>query len=543
MRSTLRHLETLLPAALLLIASASTAHAQVIAFDIESLGAPGTTDWEDNCATELDLIHGPGHGLTPKLPIDKEYFPENFGTDSTPQLEHCSSTDPYACLHRVTIDTYHYPHSVCSDGSPGTFYVRPGRNGSEGKWMIHLQGGGGCTSYEECVSRWCGVQGAYSAAKMSTDWDDPAADEPDVLERAIGLGARELPSAVTNGLEDWNHVYVYYCSSDAWMGRKTNVSLTNQAGDRTVSLRARGHTILSTMRKMLRHNGPTTTSWFPAGVTLPDLDLATDIVFSGTSAGAIGAIENADWFLSSFPGANTALVLDAIVSPTQDAIDFHDLETQWPPGSGTYVDYGWARDELLRQAWQPGGYFALVNAFVDQTCRDTMNLSILDISHLCSHTSGLLHGETHSGTPFIETPTFIRAALNDEVIWGSLSPILEVPDGAGGHDPVDRPTFVHMMRDSLVDLFHNTTPVTGVFAPRCGPHVGLSLHNAFFEDTTEDVTETSPGVFVAGGVVSTFHDALASWYGTLASGGSPSLRYIDHPVAADRTSSCSLLAF
>src|SRR5688572_12813266 len=57
-------------------------------------------------------------------------------------------------LKRVTIDRGQYPDAVCNDATPGAFYVgRYTRDEDRNKWVIFLQGGGGCGSGQACVDR------------------------------------------------------------------------------------------------------------------------------------------------------------------------------------------------------------------------------------------------------------------------------------------------------------------------------------------------------------------------------------------------------
>ena len=49
---------------------------------------------------------------------------------------------------------------------------------------------------------------------------------------------------------------------------------------------------------------------------VPDLDAATDVIFTGTSAGAKGAIQNADWFLGVLAAPTKRLVIDANMDMT-----------------------------------------------------------------------------------------------------------------------------------------------------------------------------------------------------------------------------------
>ncbi len=100
------------------------------------------------------------------------------------------------CLHRVDIDPVEFPHAVCSDGTSPSFYVREASTlADENRWVIHLQGGGGCTDEATCRARWCGDNGSYTAAVMSNDWnDDGIVDRP---EEAWILGiSADVPARV-----------------------------------------------------------------------------------------------------------------------------------------------------------------------------------------------------------------------------------------------------------------------------------------------------------------------------------------------------------
>ncbi len=70
------------------------------------------------------------------------------------------------------------PDAVCNDGSPALMYIRPADAAYAGnmtpassKWLIFLDGGGGCHDEDACLeTRWCGFGGAVfdRAGKMSS---------------------------------------------------------------------------------------------------------------------------------------------------------------------------------------------------------------------------------------------------------------------------------------------------------------------------------------------------------------------------------------
>ena len=56
--------------------------------------------------------------------------------------------------------------AVCLDGSPAGYFIE---RGTTHGWLMHLQGGGWCTSLEECEERARGSLG--SSASYATDRD------------------------------------------------------------------------------------------------------------------------------------------------------------------------------------------------------------------------------------------------------------------------------------------------------------------------------------------------------------------------------------
>ena len=80
-------------------------------------------------------------------------------------------------LLRRTIDLGVYPDARCNDGSAAVMYIRPANAAYGGnpivnvsrKWVIFLDGGGGCRDADECLlTRWCSGGGAVfdRAGKM-----------------------------------------------------------------------------------------------------------------------------------------------------------------------------------------------------------------------------------------------------------------------------------------------------------------------------------------------------------------------------------------
>jgi hypothetical protein len=447
-----------------------------------------------------------------------------FGTPSAPsgasQISDCTA-NPGACnVWRTTIDNNTFPKAICADGSPGVFYVRPGFGDDINKWVIHLQGGGRCSNHDECLERWCGMQGnlPYTANKMSTDWDGNGNIDVPVRGNAPGMA----DDRVDNPFGRWNHVWMYYCSSDTWMGRANEVDYTGPAGQLNFSVNYRGHTILSAARRMLRKNSANPAWTSDNGtfndepvdpVTMPDLDDASDILFTGTSGGGNGAVHNVDWFMTPLSATTKRLVVDATMEISDSVSASHnvwmDLDLD---GTGDLPHLSHRINEQL-DSWS-SGWFNDINAFVDQSCRDYYQpLDRLDRCSLkiMALTLGL------NADPLVETESFVRLDLED----GSVSKrwTQEWPTGGrlliGGSSgrETTRDDFTVTMRETLVDLYNGSNSnVTGIFAPRCAKHVGLESQQAYADHLTPNSSPLIGGWTAAWGTEQSFRDTLWDWY-------------------------------
>jgi len=213
----------------------------------------------------------------------------------TPPLPACG-TIPASELHRVRLAD---PLAVCNDGSPAVMFVRPAPletspgvpNPRRNEWIIWLEGGGSCVNAAECADRWCDLQqGPYSARKMSSRWEDWAIGK-------VGI----FGTNASNHFTDFNFVSVKYCSSDAWTGRRTvdqpesdSPSPPDGSGIHYPRYRVAYHGayIVDAVIRALQQPGGVTAD--DACVTMPSLADATEVLFSGTSAGGAGATYNAN---------------------------------------------------------------------------------------------------------------------------------------------------------------------------------------------------------------------------------------------------------
>jgi len=387
-------------------------------------------------------------------------------------------------LQRFTIDTKRFPEAICNDGSPAVFYfARYTTDADRDKWVIMLQGGGGCTSGQSCAERWCSIDTNYGMDKMTSTLTKPQI-------RGNGI----LDPRAENHFGGWNRVLVFYCSSDSWSGTKTSkqhAASGNTAIDYDIHFKGTRiiDAVLDTLRRTSRGRASA-----PPGTTaraLPDLDSATHVVFSGSSAGGIGTIYNADRVGAKLKAANPPLVYKAVIDagfpPSADARDYtHTAACLSNPLACNYsnvLQFSYANVDQ-----------GLYGAVTDESC----------LAWHAAHQPGTewrCGDATHVVVHHVTTPMFIHMDEQDESIGGSF-----VEDGYG--TPADFGRGVEQQLRDLATL--NTTAeegsvrnggaplaTPGSYGPQCTDHESLKEDSAFFEVKIASLS---------------YHDVLWNWW-------------------------------
>lgn len=169
-----------------------------------------------------------------------------------------------------------YPQALCNDGTPGAYVFRPGVGGGAKRWIIYLEGGGLCADAASCKQRY-----DTTPFYMTSNGANDGQVYPTALE-----GLKSTDKAVNPDFYDANLVQIYYCSSDTWSG--------DRAGDGALPTdnlgrwHFRGRSILSAVLAEL----------LPQGLTA-----AAEVLLTGSSAGAIGVVNNADDVRAALPAA------------------------------------------------------------------------------------------------------------------------------------------------------------------------------------------------------------------------------------------------
>ena len=134
-----------------------------------------------------------------------------------PSLPHASSNK----WKLNKLDHAKYPMARCLDGSMGAFWLNQGWGSGSDKWIVHLEGGGWCTTLSECYGRAQSFQ--FDSLGSSLGWASEAdCDAKSVWTQPCNSGGHQGFSSsdpTINPLHhNWNKVYVGYCDGASYLG-------------------------------------------------------------------------------------------------------------------------------------------------------------------------------------------------------------------------------------------------------------------------------------------------------------------------------------
>eukprot|EP01083_Nonionella_stella_P197329 725587_1 len=156
----------------------------------------------------------------------------------------------------------------CMDGSPAGLYYSAPPSGSSNLWIITIKGGGGCYTKSKCDQR------AKTSSGSSNYW--PA------TEQFHEFGELSNDPSINPDFYTGHKILCYYCSSDGWMGQRTEPS----SNPDTWGYIFGGHLIFENLMEYAFEN-------------LGLLD-AEYVLLTGASAGGIGLFTNVDWLGDQF---------------------------------------------------------------------------------------------------------------------------------------------------------------------------------------------------------------------------------------------------
>jgi hypothetical protein len=392
-------------------------------------------------------------------------------------------------LARFVIDTETFPEAVCNDGTPGIFYYAPATKVEDrNKWIIFLQGGGSCRDGQSCAERWCSVDTNYGFDKMTSSVSKPAI-------RGQGF----MDPAPKNRFGSWNRVLIFYCSSDTWAGTstRTTTGALNGGPPREFEIYFRGSRIIDAVIDTLRYAAPAPSrrrvvrhererisprrEVEPAATPWPDLDLATDILFAGSSAGGEGARSNMDRVGAKLRAVNPGVayrgLIDAAYGTLSDRSDFTRT---------TYCANDPVRGcsyETFTQATYQEVHVNFEARRGDESCQQWHSANLPGTEWRCGDAE-------HVNQNHLTTPFFIHQDLQDTQVGGTfVDPNFGTPSD-----------FARRVEDELRNMEVPEEPrgaMPGLFLPQCTDHESFTNDSAVFQVKIDGRS---------------YHDAVWNWW-------------------------------
>ena len=234
--------------------------------------------------------------------------------------------------------------ALCNDFTPAGYFARI--DPSNTRWVVFLEGGGGCTTPESCNERFIveNIRDHYTTTvnrsrvvNVTAAWNNfrnnplsvtsklmtslwrfaPSAAK---LSRSWSIEGEDLLSANISKNPDfysYNHILIPYCTSDLWLQQTASYKLALQPGfnfifDPTATSHQftfRGAIVLRSVVSDL--------------VQQYNFSNASEVVFAGSSAGGVGVLNHAKWLHDKLP---STCRLSAITDSSW-FIDFRDTIT------------------------------------------------------------------------------------------------------------------------------------------------------------------------------------------------------------------------
>ena len=368
--------------------------------------------------------------------------------------------------------------ALCNDYSKAVYYLEelPGAK----DWIIFFEGGGGCSTFEECNNRYRDVT---TRVLMSSGKLPGYVSGNDLLSN----------DSNTNPLfHNYNHVLVPYCSQDAYLANSplpsTAFEFVDDPGENNFVYRGR-IIFQSVIKDLVQGHG---------------LVNSTKIVLAGSSAGGVGIVNNLDW------------VEDTLRNATPSG--------QTTPELAAIVDSSWF---ILFNGYHAVNYSQAAAVMLDissPACNDfTLGFPC------CTSLACLFTNEYHTS----RTPVFAITSLYDIfTLQDILRSYLEDFSFTSDQDFLKLfNTYGALINESLLQSFKSQRNLS-IFAPSCTQHVYLATSSLWDESGMLNATVNSTfkqDVFeltnpVRGGhwdsvTIDThnltsisLHDALQSWY-------------------------------
>jgi hypothetical protein len=334
----------------------------------------------------------------------------------------------------------------CLDGSPGGYYMRThnakGEAADPKKWVVFMQGGGWCSSDESCAERSAGKLGS------STGWGPTYTD---AYEGSQTFAMKPFDS--------YTIIYGMYCDGGSWTGNAP----PKVVGGKTIYYR--GRPLLDALLDDLLAKG---------------LAAATDLLWSGCSAGGLTTYVHADYVASRMPsGVKTLALADAMFAVESDSFGGKPL---YP----ARMQWGYA-------AWN-------ASSSINQKCLKALGGSDGSTGWKC------MFGAT--AAQYVETPLFV---VNSKFDTWQQAAIIGVNCTVAKCDAKEQ-TFWGAYGKKMVALLDSMPPQHGAFVTNCPAHCQTGIASAWGKRT------------INGTVIGA---AFGSWHADRRGGGAGTFKFVE----------------
>ena len=212
------------------------------------------------------------------------------------------------------------PRAVCNDFSRAGYFIR--RQAGSSKWVIFLESGGLCYSAESCNSRFVRPDIIGEGMSLRQAWESSGLSEEkrispfmtsmSTIGSTKGVHGRDLldmDSSRNPSFYNYNHVLIPYCSSDAWLANDSRPYVNNisnqshflkdfyEPDSKELQFVFRGSVIFRSVIEELIAN--------------ESLEVSTDVVLAGSSAGGLGVINHASWVEEMLNMTRLSIITDS----------------------------------------------------------------------------------------------------------------------------------------------------------------------------------------------------------------------------------------
>jgi hypothetical protein len=198
----------------------------------------------------------------------------------------------------------------CIDGSSSSTLglgvrLAPAGSPNANKLVVHVDGGGACFSKPSCDML---TEQNYNFSKFSAEVSD---------QLHQGIWDKSVP--LLNPVDDWNHVFIPYCTGDLHAGYKPNADRPPNfnLGNGAAKLQYVGYANMTVFLNHVVNN------------ILPGMGSNRRVIFSGESGGGWGVMFNAHRFRAMLPANVTLSVVDDSAPLMSNATINGTLQSLW----------------------------------------------------------------------------------------------------------------------------------------------------------------------------------------------------------------------